>query len=182
MNLNTAVAQNIKNIREQKKLTLDAAARETGVSRSMLAQIEKGDANPTISVLGKIARGYRVPFTALIEEAPEEATVIPESEIQPFIEDDGRFVSYPTFGFDEKMGFETYRINISPGGSMSSEAHMAGTNEYVTVFGGKLEIVAGEQTFILKEGDSIRFMGDVPHTYRSISREKTKLSMILYYE
>ena len=51
MNLQQTIADNIKAIREGKKLTLDAAARQTGVSRSMLAQIEKGDVNPTISVL-----------------------------------------------------------------------------------------------------------------------------------
>ena len=44
---------------QQKKLTLDAAAGLTGVSRSMLAQIEKGEVNPTISVLWKIANGYK---------------------------------------------------------------------------------------------------------------------------
>ena len=55
-------------IREQKKLTLDAAAALTGVSRSMLAQIEKGDVNPTISVLWKIANGYKVSFTSLLEQ------------------------------------------------------------------------------------------------------------------
>ena len=55
MDLQKVIGNNIKEIRERRKLTLDAAARQTGVSRSMLAQIEKGDVNPTISVLWKIA-------------------------------------------------------------------------------------------------------------------------------
>ena len=67
MDVTTVVSANIKNIREKKKLTLDAAAEITGVSRSMLAQIEKGDVNPTISVLWKIANGYKVSFTSLVE-------------------------------------------------------------------------------------------------------------------
>ena len=45
MDINSAVSKNIKNIREKKKLTLDSASSVTGVSRSMLAQIEKGDVN-----------------------------------------------------------------------------------------------------------------------------------------
>ena len=57
MDINNIVAENIKQIRNEKKLTLDAAAELTGVSRSMLAQIEKGDVNPTITVLWKIAVG-----------------------------------------------------------------------------------------------------------------------------
>ena len=46
MELQHIIGENIKSIRERKKLTLDAAAAQTGVSRSMLAQIEKGDVNP----------------------------------------------------------------------------------------------------------------------------------------
>ena len=64
MDITNTIAANTKQIREQKKLTLDAAASITGVSRSMLAQIEKGEVNPTISVLWKIANGYKVSFTS----------------------------------------------------------------------------------------------------------------------
>ena len=44
MEIQKDVARNIKNIRERKKITLESAAKLTGVSRSMLAQIEKGEA------------------------------------------------------------------------------------------------------------------------------------------
>ena len=76
MDVNNIIAHNAKAIREQRRLTLDAAAEATGVSRSMLAQIEKGDVNPTISVLWKIANGYKVSFTALMEQ-PQEGRVLP---------------------------------------------------------------------------------------------------------
>jgi len=181
LSINSAVSQNIKNIREQKKLTLDAAASVTGVSRSMLAQIEKGDANPTISVLWKIANGYKVSFTSLIEEAPKAATVLPADAVQPIIEGDGKYINYPTFGFDEHRGFETYRIVIATGGSLQAEPHLAGTEEYITVFSGKVEIVAAEQIFTLNKGDSIRFLADVPHSYRNIGSDEAQLSMLLYY-
>lgn len=97
MNTNIAVSQNIKQIREQKKLTLDAAAIVTGVSRSMLALIEKGDANPTISVLWKIANGYKVSFTSLFEQSLEPATIIRTEAVQPIVEDDGNYTNYPAF-------------------------------------------------------------------------------------
>lgn len=67
MELQKMIGANVKAARERRKLTLDAAALLTGVSRSMLAQIEKGDVNPTISVLWKIANGYKVSFTSLTE-------------------------------------------------------------------------------------------------------------------
>lgn len=181
MNINSAVSQNIKQIREQKKLTLDAAAGVTGVSRSMLAQIEKGDANPTISILWKIANGYKVSFTSLIELAPEPATVIRSDAVQPIVEDNGKYINYPAFGFDEQRCFETYRIVIAAGGSLQAEPHLAGTEEYITVFAGSVAIQANDQTFYLNEGDSIRFMADTPHSYKNEGQKESVLSMLLYY-
>lgn len=181
MSITSAISQNIKMIREQKKLTLDAAASATGVSRSMLAQIEKGDANPTISILWKIANGYKVSFTSLIEQAPETATVLPSDTIQPIVEDDGKYMNYPAFGFDEQRGFETYRIVIDLGGYLQAEPHLAGTEEYITVFSGSVNIIAADQTFTLGKGDSLRFLADVPHSYRNIGAEEAQLSMLLFY-
>lgn len=147
----------------------------------MLAQIEKGDANPTISVLWKIANGYKVSFTSLIEQAPQAASVLSADAIQPIIADGGKYTNYPAFGFDEQRGFETYRIVIAPGGHLQAEPHLPGTEEYVTVFAGQVEIVAADQPFALHKGDSIRFLADVPHAYRNTGPEEAQLSMLLYY-
>ena len=76
MDITNTIAANAKRIREEKKLTRDAAASATGVSRSMLAQIEKGEVNPTISVVWKIANGYKVSFTSLVEERGEAVSVV----------------------------------------------------------------------------------------------------------
>ena len=70
------VSENARRLREEKRLTLDEAARLTGVSRSMLAQIEKGDVNPTISMVWKIANGYKVSFTSLVEPARERPVLL----------------------------------------------------------------------------------------------------------
>lgn len=51
------VSENLKRIRQSKGMSLDQVAEQTGVSKSMLAQIEKGTANPSIGVLGKITSG-----------------------------------------------------------------------------------------------------------------------------
>lgn len=181
ININSAVSRNIKQIREQKKLTLDAAASVTGVSRSMLAQIEKGDANPTITVLWKIANGYKVSFTSLIEQAPESATVLRADAVSPIVEDGGKYINYPAFGFDEQHCFETYRIVVAPGGSLQAEPHLAVTEEYITVFSGSVEIRVADEVFCLREGDSLRFMADTIHSYRNVGENECVLSMLLYY-
>ena len=181
MDITNTIAANTKRIREQKKLTLDTAASVTGVSRSMLAQIEKGEVNPTISVLWKIANGYKVSFTSLVEKKDDSVSVIRLADTQPLEEDGGRYLNYPIFTFDERRLFETYRIVIEAGGNLSAQPHLRGAVEYITVFAGQAEITAaGEQTRLSK-GDSIRFRADVPHACRNPGTETAELSMLIYY-
>ncbi len=181
MDVTSIIAVNVKAIREQKKLTLDAAAELTGVSRSMLAQIEKGDVNPTISVLWKIANGYKVSFTSLVEKKTEGVTVIRQSDQVPLKEDNGRYLNYPIFAFDEKTLFETYRIVIEPNGKLSAQPHLNGSEEYITVFSGEVEITVESETFRLAKGDSIRFAANVPHGYHNSRNENAELSMLIFY-
>ena len=182
MDVTKLVAVNAKRLREEKKLTLDAAAAATGVSRSMLAQIERGEVNPTISVLWKMANGYRVSFTALVEERGENAvSVLRQGEPSPLSEDGGRYLNYPLFSFDERTGFVTYRIVIRSGGALDAQPHLSGAEEYITVFSGSAEIRVGEAVYTLERGDSIRFRADVPHGYRNPGADTAELSMLIYY-
>lgn len=181
MDITNIIAVNAKRIREQRKLTLDAAAAVTGVSRSMLAQMEKGEVNPTISVLWKIANGYKVSFTSLVEEKDHAVSVVRLADLQPLKEDEGRYLNYPIFTFDEQKLFETYRIVIAAGGSLSAQPHLKGAAEYITVFAGEVSITAGEDRVRLSKGDSIRFRADVPHAYQNDGTETAELSMLIYY-
>ncbi len=179
MNVTDVIAQNVRAVRERKKLTLDGAAELTGVSRSMLAQIEKGEVNPTIAVVWKIANGYKVSFTSLVEPRNEGVSVLRCRT--PLEADEGRYLSYPAFSFNEAKLFETYRIVIQPEGRMEAQPHLRGTEEYVTVFQGTVEIGVDGETYHLETGDSIRFQGDVPHVYANGGGTPAQLSMLIYY-
>lgn len=181
MDINQTVAKNVKKVRESMGVTLDQAAALTGVSRSMLAQIEKGDVNPTITVLWKIANGYKISFTSLMEEKANAAQTIRAEEAEPLLEDEGRYINYPVFGYDEDKGFETYRIEIKPSGCLAAQPHLKGTEEYITVFDGEVEIKVGKDTFMLERGDSLRFQADECHSYKNPGKKKTALSMIIFY-
>ena len=65
------VVVNLKQIRQSKGMSLGEVAEQTGVSKSMLAQIEKGTANPSLGVLGKITSGLHIEFQTLIDPPRE---------------------------------------------------------------------------------------------------------------
>ena len=67
MELTRAVGENIKRIHKSKKLSMERTAAIAGVSRSMLGQIERGEANPSVAVVGKLALALKVPAQVLLE-------------------------------------------------------------------------------------------------------------------
>ena len=95
--MNKIVARNVKTLREKSNLSMDQLVRLSGVSKSMLAQIEKGEANPTISTLWKISNGLKVPFDALTVRPKSDYEIVKTKEVEPLLEDKGRVRNYSLF-------------------------------------------------------------------------------------
>lgn len=178
--MNQIVAHNIKQLREKNKLSIDELSKLSGVSKSMLAQIERGDGNPTISTLWKISNGMRVPFDALTVHPKSPYEIVRLSETQPLLEDNGKVKNYSLFPDDENRRFAVYYLELAPRSYWKSEPHLRGTIEFITVFCGKLEIQSDDKLFVVSQSESIRFKGDTDHSYRNVGDETISLHMILF--
>ena len=178
--MNIIVAQNIKRLREENKLSMEELSRLSGVSKSMLAQIERGDGNPTISTLWKISNGMKVPFDALTIRPKSPYELVKLSDTQPLYEDGGNVRNYPVFPDDEDRRFAAYYLELDPGSYWESEPHLKGTEEFITIFSGTMEILADSRKFQVQKGESIRFKADTAHSYKNIGEEMTILHMILF--
>ena len=73
--LNLRIAERVRELRSKRGLSLDALAKTSGVSRSMISLIERGESSPTAVVLEKIARGLRATLPALFD-APAAARCV----------------------------------------------------------------------------------------------------------
>lgn len=178
--MNLIVAKNIKRLREENKLSMDELAKLSGVSKSMLAQIERGEGNPTLSTLWKLSNGMKVPFDALTVRPKTSYEIVKTSEIQPLLEDRGKVKNYSLFPDDENRRFAVYYLELEPESYWQSEPHLRGTTEFITIFCGTLEINVDDKVFTITKGESIRFWGDHIHSYRNSSKETAILHMILY--
>ncbi|WP_155591432.1 helix-turn-helix domain-containing protein [Lysinibacillus cavernae] len=174
-------ARNLKAIREKEKLSLEKVSQLSGVSKTMIGQIERGESSPTLTTIWKIANGLKVSFSELIHEPQPETEVIFGEDIQFLTEDHGKYIVYPHFPFQKDRRFEIYRIEIEQGGTLNAEAHREGTEEYLTVFDGELIIRIQDRDYRLSSGDAIRFKADRPHTYINPCDTVTRLSMTIYY-
>jgi XRE family transcriptional regulator, regulator of sulfur utilization len=179
--LNLVIAENLKRLREERKLSLDNVAKLSGVSKSMLGQIERGEVNPTVSTVWKISNGLKISFTQLMSRPEADIEVVDKSDIQPLLEDNGKFRNYPVFPFDNERRFEMYSLEIDGGGHLDADAHPQGTQEFITVFAGDVTINVNNDSFVVTTGNSIHFKADSPHGYKNTGSVVCILSMVIYY-
>ena len=175
------IAKNVKALRESKKLSLEKVAELTGVSKTMIGQIERGESAPTITTIWKIANGLKISFTSLINNPQPETKVVSRSDMQVLSEDNGKYRVYPHVPFEDDKRFEVYSVEIDKGGFLSADSHMVGTEEFLTIFDGELTIRINNEEYTVRSGDSIRFKADRPHVYHNSGETLTRLSMVLYY-
>lgn len=175
------VGKNLQSIRKTRGLSLDQVAELTGVSKAMLGQIERGDSNPTISVLWKIVNGLRISFTSLIEEDEPKISVIEADQLEPFLEQDGNYRVYPMFPFDQRKGFEIYSVQMNPGCSHTSEPHNEGVEEFIIVTKGLLHIEINGEMYSIKAGNAIHFPADQPHSYHNQLDEIISYTTLIHY-
>ena len=180
-NLNLVIGNKLKDIRNKRNLSLDEVTKLTGVSKAMLGQIERGQSNPTVSTLWKIATGLKVSFSLFIDEKQDDLKVIDQNDISPIIEDNNRMKLYPIFPFDANKGFEIFTIELEPGCNHISTPHNDGVEEYIIVTEGQIEININDARFILQKGNSIRFKANLPHTYKNVNQDKAVFQNIILY-
>jgi transcriptional regulator with XRE-family HTH domain len=175
------ISNNLSVIRKKRKLSLDDLSIITGVSKSLLRQIEKEESNPTITTLWKIADGLKIPFTSLMKSEMPDAEIVRKDNIDPLLEDNGLYRLFPYFSFEDQKPFEMYSVEMEASVSLKANPHNSGAIECITVFSGTLCLTVNDKEHILHSGDSIKFKADTPHSYSNPSNELTRLSMILYY-
>ncbi|MGX5826034.1 helix-turn-helix domain-containing protein [Mesorhizobium sp. 43Arga] len=173
----------LKSIRHELGWSLDQTAGQTGVSKAMLGQIERGESTPTVATLWKIATGLQVPMTALLEPAREEGDVLlfrdaANLRVRPAPEGMQRALLFP---YEARFGFELYELAFAPGFESISEPHDVGVVEHVTVQRGTVELLVGEEWRELREGQSLRFPADRRHGYRNRTQIEALVMDLIHY-
>lgn len=179
--LQVVLARNLKKIRDDRSLSLDKVATMTSVSKSMLGQIERGESNPTLSTVWKIANGLHISFTELIKEPQNEHEIIRKSDVLTLEEDKGKCKISPYFTYEDGRPYEVYKVDMEPSGYIQAEPHPKGTIEIIVVYEGEVTVRIEDREFTLYEGDATRFKGDEQHIYHNTGKSLSKLGVVIYY-
>ncbi|MBL3562438.1 helix-turn-helix domain-containing protein [Rhodovulum sulfidophilum] len=171
---------NLRAARTRAGLSLAQAAELTGVSKAMLGQIERGESSPTLATMWKLARGFRLPLTALIEDLVQTTGSFAPAERDPLRFQGGIGVR-TVFPFDPVFGSETFLLTLAPGQVHLSNPHDTGVVEDVFVTEGALGVLLDGEWQTCRAGDGLRFPADRPHGYRNPTDAPARFHNTLHY-
>ena len=181
MNINLIISENLKRLRTQRNLSLGQLSELSDVSKVMLSQIEKGETNPTINTIWKIATGLNVPYTSLLEQQEKDAYVIKKSDIASQITDDGQYRVYCYYSNTPHRNFELFQMELDKGFRYTSVGHSEKSEEYLMVLEGELTLEVNNNTFILYPDDTITFTASGKHVYFNSGNGILKAAIINFY-
>ncbi|MBB5205474.1 transcriptional regulator with XRE-family HTH domain [Inhella inkyongensis] len=164
------VGEALAALRAKRQLTLDELSRRAGVSKSMLSQIERNQANPTVAVVWRLAHALGVEISELLEGAKPAQNGIEwvQAHATPSLASPDSLARLRILGPIELAGqYEWYELIIQPGGVLASQPHEPGSREHLSVLSGEMEIEVGEHRQALKLGETARYAADQAHAIRN---------------
>jgi transcriptional regulator with XRE-family HTH domain len=173
-------------LRQAQSLSLDELSRKAGVSKSMLSQIERNQANPTVAVVWRLATALGVAVGELLTDAkpaPPSLVTVPAHSMPSLKSPDGRCELRILSPIELAGRFEWYELVVQAGGALESAPHEPGSREHLTVLNGTLEVVSGDEHARLKHGETARYAVDKPHAIRNAGKASaTALLVVLHPE
>jgi transcriptional regulator with XRE-family HTH domain len=183
--LNQRIAERVRELRAAQALSLDALASKSGVSRSMISLIERGESSPTAVVLEKLAAGLSVMLASLFD-APAAARApsgpVARRDDQPQWQDPAsgylrRNVSPP--GVPQPM--QIVEVQFPPGGRVAFEAGVRDmrVHQQVWVLEGAIDVTLGVERHRLREGDCLAMQLDRPTMFHNPTRKPARYAVVI---
>ena len=181
--INRHLGGRVKQLRAGRGWSLEALANASGVSRSMLSQIEREEANPTLAVTLRIARAFGFSLGELLEMpgAASAVTVIRADDHTYHYRSDKDCQIRTLSPLNLEKDVEFYEVRLQAGGVLRSSPHFEGTREFLTVQKGRVRIESAGDTEELAPGDSASYRADVPHAILNSGRGEATLFLIVIY-
>ncbi|QDV20323.1 HTH-type transcriptional regulator SinR [Gimesia panareensis] len=178
------LSQRVRALRKERGWSLDSLSAACGVSRSMLSQIERGEANPTLAVTVRISQAFGIALGELVEAPISTSSIeVIRADDRTFhyrSDDECRIRTLSPLHLEKDVEF--YEVQLHANGKLQSAPHFKGTREFLTVEKGKIELQSGEDTIVLGPGDSASYRVDVPHTISNAGRGEAVLFLVVIYQ
>lgn len=170
--------EKLRDIREQKGITLKAVAENVGVSESLISQIERNKVSPSIDTLFAVAEALEVDLDYLFADYQKKRKVnILKEKDQRKIESEG--ITYYQLsvlpGAIEKYAIEAFIMEIQKGAEKGHEEYGHTGSEFGYILEGEGALHYGKEVYPFSQGDSISFSSEIPHKIICTSEKPLKV-------
>jgi XRE family transcriptional regulator, regulator of sulfur utilization len=159
--------------RFRRHLSLESLSSQSGVSSSMLSDIERGKKVPSVLVLDSIATALGASLARLLGEEQHAKVIVLHHSEQEVIQDpsgwERRILSPVLPGVEFEFMCTTIEPGVDAGVFLP---HATGSREYIAVEEGTLRLTLNGTAYLLQAGDSIYYAGDCHHAFAN-SGEKS---------
>jgi transcriptional regulator with XRE-family HTH domain len=177
------VCDRVRDMRKSRGWTLEQLASLSGVSRSMLSQIERGGANPTLGVAYRIAQAFGLSLGDLVDTPkPGPRIDVIRADDRSFLFRDDSLIRIRTLSpLHLEKDVEFYELTLRPGGVLTSSPHYEGTREFMTVEEGHVRVTSAAESVELRKGDSCHYPADVPHEIANLGESAAVAFLVDIY-
>lgn len=180
------VGSKLQEMRKAQKLSLDDLSKRAGVSKSMLSEVERNQANPTVAVLWRLANALGVSLTEFLADSQSggssSTVLLVAAHATPVTKSvDGKceLRILGPIGLAGKV--EWYELTIEPGGILASDAHETGSCEHLSVLSGGLNVQAADNHQAVRRGETVRYAVDVQHAIANTGKVAAKALLVVEY-
>ncbi len=174
----------LSSLRKRKRMTLDELSSKSGVSKSILSQIERDLSNPTVSTISRIAKALEENLSDFFSKIDlEDSSTIEKSKEMPSITSKDGLCDLMILGAGETVNWlQWYLLSMQPNGVLDSSSHGPKSFENLTVLEGEIEVEVNEKIEKVKKGDTFRFQTNKRHIIKNSKKKKSKVLMINYID
>jgi transcriptional regulator with XRE-family HTH domain len=173
------VGGRLRQLRQERNMSMRALARASGLSTNALSMIERGRTSPSVSTLYKISEALGVPITAFFRLEPPRQEVVyrkaNERRRVPF----QRGVWEGLGGESFVGGLEPFLLTLEVGASSGRFGMLHSGHEFVLCLDGLLEYEVEDTRYMLEPGDSLLFAAQLRHRWRNAGKEPVRVVIAL---
>lgn len=185
VDLDARVADRIRDLRGARKLSLEALARRSGVSRSMLSVIERGESSATAVLLAKVATGLGVTLAALFEPGSREARpsspLARRAEQTRWRDPDSGYQRRNVSPTGQDLGAQIVEVEFPPGARVAFEngERTALLHQQVWLLEGRMNVAVGNARYRLERGDCLAMSLDTPTVFHNPTKKRARYAVVL---
>lgn len=175
------LGQTIHRLRMADKMSLGDLSESSGVAKSMISQIEKNEANPSLATLSRLSQALGTSVQAIVSTDGNESALVQKTGIQdtPLLKSEDGLCELRIIGsIDTVQWVQWYDFKAKPGGILESSPHPEGSVENLTILSGEVFVRVDNESWTAKAGETLRYKADRPHSITNIGNSPVHATMV----